>query len=56
MYSARKVMNALLDVPIREDEIRRCHVLGKPNDKGNRPVIVKFKSYNSKAAVIKARA
>ena len=56
MNSALKVMNELLDVSIREEDIERCHVLGKPNDKGNRPIIVKFKSYKSKAAVFKARA
>ena len=54
-YAALKVMNELMKVPVNENDIERCHVLGRPNAKGNRPIIVKFKSYSSKAAVFSAK-
>lgn len=38
-----------------EDDIERCHYLGKTNAKGIRPMIVKFKAYKSKAAVFSAK-
>ena len=44
-----------MEVPISENDIERCHFLGRPNAKGNRPIIVKFKSYKSKAAVFNAK-
>ena len=56
MYSALNVVNELLDVPIREEDIERSHILGKPNDKDNRPILVRFKSYKSNAPVFKPRA
>ena len=48
-------MNELMKVPVNENDIERSHVLGRPNAKGNRPIIVKFKSYSSKAAVFSAK-
>ena len=53
--AALKVMNELMGVPINEDDIERCHVLGRPNAKGNRPIIVKFRAYKSKTAVFNAK-
>ena len=44
-----------MEVPISENGIERCHILGRPNAKGNRPIIVKFKSYKTKAAVFNAK-
>lgn len=44
-----------MEVPISENDIEQCHILGRPNTKGNRPIIVKFKSYKSKAAVFNAK-
>ena len=54
-HAALKVFNELLKVPMVEDDIERCHYLGRANAKGNRPLIVKFKSYKSKAAVFSAK-
>ena len=42
-------VNKVLEVPLSSDEIERCHPLGNQ-------VIVKFKSYKTKAAVFKAKA
>ena len=53
--AALKVMNELMGVPLNEDDIERCHVLGRPNAKGNRPIIMKFRAYRSKAAVFNAK-
>ena len=55
-YSVLKVINEIMEVPLDEDDIERCHVLGKANAKGNRPIIIKFKSYKSKAAVFQAKS
>ena len=38
-----------------EDDIERCHYLGRPNAKGNRQLIIKFRSYKAKAAVFSAK-
>ena len=54
-YSVLKVINEIMEVPLDEDDIERCHVLSKANAKGNRPIIIKFKSYKSKAAVFHAK-
>ena len=54
-YATLKVIYELLGVPITENDIERCHVLGRPNAKGNRPIIVKFKSYAAKSAVYSAK-
>ena len=54
-YAALKVMNELMKVPVNENDLERCHVLGRPNTTGNRPIIVKFKSYSSKATVFSAK-
>ena len=53
--AALRVMNEVMKVPVSENDIDRCHVLGRPNAKGIRPIIVKFKSYSSKAAVFSAK-
>ena len=53
--AALTVMNELMEVPISENDIESSHVLGRPNAKGNRPIIVKFASYRSKAAVFSAK-
>lgn len=50
-----KVMNELMGVNFSEADIKRCHTAGKPNAQGNRPIIIKFKSYQSKAEVYKAK-
>ena len=53
--AALHIINDVLEVPMGEDDIERCHYLGKANAKGFRPLIVKFKSYKSKAAVFTAK-
>ena len=53
--AALKVINEHLEIPLVEDDVERCHNLGRPNAKGNRPIIIKFKSYKSKAAVFQAK-
>ena len=46
--AALKVINELMEIPIGEDDVERCY-------KGNRPIIIKFKSYKFKAAVFHAK-
>lgn len=46
----------MLKVPISVDDIERAHRLGKPNTHGNCPIIVKFKSYQTKARVYSAKS
>ena len=53
--TALKVINELMEIPIGEDDVERCHNLGRPNAKGNRPIIIKFKSYKFRAAVFHAK-
>ena len=55
IYATLKIMNELFGVPITENDIERCHVLGRPNTKRNRPIIVKFKPYAAKSAVYSAK-
>ena len=54
--AALRVINELLEIPLSDDDVERCHNLGRPNAKGNRPIIMKFKSYKSKAAVFHAKS
>lgn len=46
----------MLKVQISVDDIERAHRLGKPNTYGNCPIIVKFKSYQTKARVYSAKS
>ena len=46
----------MLKVSISVDDIERAHRLGKPNTHGNCPIIVKFKSYQTKARVYSAKS
>lgn len=54
-YAVLKVMNELMGVNVSGADIERCHTVGKPNTQGNRPITIKFKSYQSKAEVYKAK-
>ena len=54
--AALKVINGVMGIPLSEDDVERCHNLGKANAKGNRPIIIKFKSYKSKFAVYEAKS
>ena len=54
--AALRVITELLEIPLSDDDVERCHNLGRPNAKGNRPIIMKFKSYKSKAAVFHAKS
>ena len=43
-------------IPLSEDDVERCHNIDKANAKGNRPIIIKFKSYKLKFAVYEAKS
>ena len=49
-------MRNMIKVPIFVDNIERAHRLWKPNTHGNCPIIVKFKSYQTKARVYSAKS
>ena len=52
-----KILNKALPIgdSIQQNDIERCHPIGKPNSKNNRQVIVKFKAYKTKAKVYDSR-
>ena len=60
--SSDDCVDAVLDIlrqkmkaDVRAEDIDRCHPVGKPNNKNIKPIIVKFKSYDTKHAVYKAK-
>ncbi|MEW8547226.1 MAG: hypothetical protein AB2693_27260 [Candidatus Thiodiazotropha sp.] len=50
------VIKNLMKVDISPDDIERCHPVGKPNSKGMKPLIIKFKHYHTKQRVYKAKS
>ena len=50
------VIRNLMKVDISADDIERCHPVGKPNSKGMKPLLIKFKHYHTKQSVYKAKS
>ena len=50
------ILRHKMKVDVRAEDIDRCHPVGKPNNKKNKPISVKFKSYDTKHAVYKAKS
>ena len=50
------VLRNKMKVDVRAEDIDRCRPVGKPNNKNIKPIIVKFKSYDTKHAVYKAKS
>ena len=53
--AALKIINELIGDNVSEADIERCHTVDKPNAQANRRIIIKFKSYQYKAEVYKAK-
>lgn len=50
-----KLTSEKLGVDLSTSDIDRSHRIGRPDSKGNRPIIVKFTNYSARSSVIKAR-
>ena len=50
------ILNGCLNQPLAPNDIVRAHRLGKEKTKGPRPIIIRFKNFADKLAVLKSRS